>query len=101
MLQEFTAWLIELAKKFFLAVWDILTDQFIAVADLVLTALAAIIGAIPLPAFLTTGMQGLFSGLDPGVLYLLGASGLTPALAVYGAGWTFRLVRKFVTVFQW
>lgn len=101
MLAQITTWLFSLVVKVFSALWDFLSDIAISILDGVLKAFAALIAAIPVPDFLSSGMQALFGGLGNDILYLLNAAGLTAALALLGAGYTFRLARKFLTLFQW
>lgn len=101
MLKEFTDWLLDLIGKAFTAVWDWFTDVLIELADLLLTAMASLIALIPVPDWLSAGMQALFQGLDGPILYILSSCGFGPAVALYGAGWGVRLVRKIVTLFQW
>lgn len=101
MLSEFTAWLWSLVVAAFGWLWDLLKDLAIEVLDLLLSAIAFLVGTVPLPDFLTSGLGTIFGGLGEPILYILSAAGFTQALAIYGAGWAFRLVRKFVTLFQW
>lgn len=101
MLEQFTTWLVDLVRKVFDALWTWITDAAIAVAEGVLTALAALLALIPMPAFLAAGMQAFFNGLGGDILYFLNACGLPSALAIIGSGYAFRLVRKVVTLFQW
>lgn len=101
MLAEFTAWLLSLVKEFIGALWDFLTDLFVSLIDLLVSALVALVSAIPVPEFLSQGLQGVYGQLDPAISYLLAASGIPAALAIVGAGYTFRLLRKFATLFQW
>jgi len=101
MLAEFTAWLVGLVVKVFTALWSLITDAFIGFVELIVTAFVGLLSAIPVPEFLSQGLQSTYGLLDPGIGYLLAASGLPAALGVIGAGYAFRLVRKVVTLFQW
>lgn len=101
MLAQFTNWLLGLVKSFFSALWTFVVDAFIGLADLVVSAFVSLIALIPVPSFMSMGLQSFYGQLDPGILYLLSASGLPGALAVIGLGYSFRLVRKIVTLFQW
>lgn len=101
MLQAITQWFFDLVVKVFSALWNFLVDMAIALADLILSALVALLGAIPVPDFLSAGLNSLFSQLDPGILWLTSAVGVPQALAFYGAAYLFRIARKVVTLFQW
>lgn len=101
MLQQFTTWLAQLITAAFTALWDFVADAAISIVDLALTALATLVAGIPIPDFLSGGMQALFGGIGSDISYILNACGFQPAVALYGAGWAFRLARKFLTLFQW
>lgn len=81
---------------------NFLTDLPINILEGVLMAFASVINAIPVPQFIqTNGLSGVISALPDSVQYLLSATGFVQALAVLGAGFLFRVMRKFVTLFQW
>lgn len=101
MLAEFTAWLLDLVKGVFAALWSFVVDAFIGLVDLLVTAVVALLALIPVPEFLSQGLQGVYGQLDPAILYLLAASGLPAGLAIIGTGYLFRLGRKVATLFQW
>ena len=100
-ISTFTAWLLSLVKSVFTSLWDFVTDVFISLIDLILTAFVSLISAIPVPDFIQGGLQSSIDGLDGTVLYILAQVRLPEALALIGVGYAFRLVRKFVTLFQW
>lgn len=100
-LDKLTEWLVALWNATFVALWQFVQDAAIALASAFLTALAALIAAIPVPDFATGGMQSVLGAIPAATAYLLVACGLPSALAIYGAGWAFRLARKLVTLFQW
>jgi len=101
MLTDFTTWLFTLVTQVFTAAWQFLQDTFIAAFGLVVNAFASLLAAIPVPAFISGGMATMFSGMDSGVLFMVSACGVPAALAIVGAGYAFRLTRKFLTLFQW
>ena len=101
MLSQFTEWLLGIITKVFVAHWDILNDISVFVFTALLVAMGEVFAAIPVPDFVTTGMQGLFGGVGGDIIWILGSAGLPQALAIYGSGFTFRLVRKAATLFQW
>lgn len=101
MLKQFTDWLFNLAKAWFLAAWDFVTDLLIGFFDLVVTAFVSLISAVPVPAWLQSGLGSTWGGMDSGVLYIATQCGVPAALGIIGAGYAFRLTRKFLTLFQW
>lgn len=101
MLKEFTTWLLDLVKKLFTAVWDFITDVFISILELVVSAFVTLIGLIPMPGWLTNGLDSLFGGMDDGILFIVTQTGVPLALAVIGGGYAFRMLRKIFTLFQW
>lgn len=101
MLSQFTQWLYGLFKSAFDALWNFVVDAATALVDLFVGAVVGLLSMIPVPAFLSNGMQSVYGSLDPGILYLLAASGIPAALGIIGTGYAFRLARKVVTLFQW
>lgn len=101
MLADFGNWLLSVITAVFSALWDFFSDVAVNVLDLVVSAFAALVASIPVPGFLSGGLQGMWSGMDGGVLYVVTQCGVPAALAVVGAGYSFRLARKFFTLFQW
>jgi len=102
MIAQFTAWLLNLFISVFTALWDIVTDLFVSIAEIVVLALAAAINAIPAPAFLSQySLGGLLSSMPDYVMYFVGAMKLTECFAVIGAGFAFRMLRKIFTLGQW
>jgi len=101
-MSDLIAWLLGLVKALFLAVWDFITDMVIAVLELFLNAVAALLTALPVPSFMSNGgMQGLFNNLPADVMYFAGRLHLGECFAILGAAVLFRLVRKALTLFQW
>lgn len=101
-ISAFAQWLLSLVVKAFGAVWDLFTDLLINVADLFLSAVAVLIGAIPAPDFLVNhGLQSAFSGMTNDVLFFMGVFNVGPGIALLGSGFAFRMLRKVVTLFQW
>jgi hypothetical protein len=101
MLAEFTAWLLSLVVRFFSTLWDFVTDAFVNVLDMYLSALVGLFGLIPVPAFMADGLQSFFSALDPGIVYFANSTGLFAGLGMVGAAYVFKLSRKVVTMFKW
>lgn len=100
-MSEFAAWILELVIEVFKVLWNFITDIVIAVVDLFLTALLAVISALPLPSFLQNGLQGLINAIPGDVWFFATHFHLGECLAMFGAAVTFRMARKAVTLFQW
>lgn len=60
-----------------------------------------IFSSIEPPQFIQSGISQFTSGIPPDVGYILGATGFDNALGIIGVGYTFRLTRKVLTLFQW
>lgn len=101
MLEQLTTWLKELVVAFLGAIWDLFTDWWIAIFELMADAFVWLMSQVPVPEFLSHGLAGMFVGLDPGIAWLLNASGLAAGLGIIGGGYVFRLGRKVFTLFQW
>ena len=98
---KFAEWLLSLVKQLLKDVVDLLVDVFIKILDFVLTALLTIIQAIPVPQFMTDGLQGILSSLPSEVWFFLSHMHIAQCFAVLTAAVTFRLARKVATLFQW
>ena len=101
MLTEFTAWLVNLVKQWFVDLWTFVVDAFINLLDLVLGAVVGLLALIPIPDFMAGGLAGIFGGMDPGILYFVQRLGVFTGFAMIGAAYGFKLVRKVVTLFQY
>lgn len=100
-LTQFVAWLFALVKGFVQAVVDILKDFVVWVFDQVFGAIAALLEAIPVPEFLSSGLQPLFAPLGPELGWFISVFGIGEALLIVGSGVAFRLTRKLMTLGQW
>ena len=105
---ELIAWLVAQWKKFTefcKGIWDDFgewaTDIPVLTLEKILDAVADLFNAIPVPAFMSQGLNGLFLGLGSDVLYFLSQAGITQGLAVIGLGVLFNLTRKLLTLGQW
>lgn len=95
------AWFAETATNIWNAIVQFFTDLGVIILDGFLGAIASLIETIPVPAFIDGGMSAYLLAIDPGLLYFIGRSGLPQAFALLGAGLTFRLTRKIVTLGRW
>jgi hypothetical protein len=101
MLKQFTDWLWSLVVAVFGAMWDFVQDAVVAVLDGLVGAFVYIVSIIPVPAWLSGGLGGVWSGMDGGIIWVATQCGVPQAMAIIGAGYAFRLTRKFFTLFQW
>lgn len=102
-LSSLSAWFVDLVKSIFSALLTFVHDAVLWAFDGFLTALAALIAAIPAPSFLSGGLNvgSMLSGMPAFTLFVLNQLNIAACLAVISAGITFRLIRKFTTLFQW
>lgn len=102
-LSEISAWLLSLVKGIFFAVWDFLTDIFLTILNGLLTVVAGLVTALPSPSFVSQSdwLAALLSPLPPFALFVVGNLKIPEALAIIASAVTFRLLRKFATLFQW
>lgn len=101
MLKEFTEWLLGLVSKLFTTLWDFVKDAAIAVFDGIVSAFVAVLASIPVPEFVQGGLASVWGGMDSAVLFYASQAGLPQALLIVGAGYSFRFLRKALTLFQW
>jgi len=76
---------------------DISLDIF----ELMLEGVVAVLSTLPIPDFLADGIDTLSNALPSSVLWMLGQTGVSQGLAIFGAGVMFRLTRKAVTMGRW
>lgn len=100
-MSAFADWLLALVKDIFKAAWDFLSDIFISILELFLQGFLTLITAIPVPSFVTSGLGSALSGIPSDVWYFAGHFKFAQCFAILGAAFTFRLLRKVVTLFQW
>ncbi len=100
---DFTAWLLGLVKAVFLALVTWVHDAALWAFDGILAGIAALITAIPAPAFLSNGANvgSMLSVMPSFTIYVIQQLNIGACLAVLSAGITFRLLRKAATAFQW
>ena len=100
-LDDLTNWLKDQLEAIWSALLQLIADVFWWIVETTLGLFASIIEAIPVPSFLTNGLDGLFSGLDPAVLYFVGLFRIPEGLTMLGVAVVFRLTRKLLTLGQW
>ena len=101
-LASITSWFVTLFTDVFTALVSWVHDAVLWALDGFLSALAAIITAIPVPSFMTTSSIGsLMTGLPSFAQYVLSNLNLAAPLATISAAVVFRLTRKLFTLGQW
>lgn len=101
MLEKLTAWLVSLVVAVFDALTGFVVDVVVLLLDAVGAVLGAALGALPVPAFMSSGLGSLFAQIDPSILYFVGFLRMPECLAIFGAAYGFRFARKALTLFQW
>lgn len=101
-LTDITNWL----REVFLALWgalvDLAHDMLIFAVEAVLGLVQTIISAIPVPDFLQgLSICGILSQAGPTAGWIIGVMHIPEGMAMIAAGVAFRLLRKFLTLFQW
>lgn len=102
-LTDITTWLLSLVSGIFTALLNFVHDMALWAFDAILQAFASVITAIPVPSFLSTGvnLSSYFSGFGPYPLYLLSRLNIAACVSVLMAGIAFRLLRKIFTLGHW
>ena len=92
------AWIAAAIGTVFAAITGWLKDFVIWVLDGLLSGVASLLEAVPVPSFMS---GGLFSALPSSLIYLLVETGMVAGLGIIGAGVLFNLTRKLLTLGQW
>lgn len=95
--QGFVDWLSEVFDTLFTFLADLPLNTF----ELIMDGVVYMYSLIQPPDFLSGGISTLFAAIHPDIVYFLGQSNLDTGLAIYGAGVSFRLLRKLFTLGQW
>lgn len=98
---DFAKWLLGLIKALFQPIGEFLTDLAISILEGILTALGGIIAALPAPSFATAGIQSTLNAIPGDVWFFASHFQIGACFAVLGAGFSFRMLRKAATLFQW
>lgn len=108
MLGEFTNWLKDIINSFaawilsiVLAIMQFVQDFLLTLFETLLAAMRMALSLIPMPDILAYSLNDLLIGLPEEMIYFLDKTGFTYAVSVFSAALLFRIVRKFVTLFQW
>ena len=101
-LTDLTQWLVEQLKKLFSNGVEMFQDLLLFFFERWLALVAVQWGMLPMPDFL----QGytlctLLTQAGPTVGWALNTFRVGEALGLIAAGYSFRMVRKLITLFQW
>mgnify|MGYP001546031711 CR=1 FL=1 len=100
-LNNLWASLVDLVRAYWDAFTAFLTDLPIRFIDGLLGALATLIEALPRPDFLSEGLSTLFAGMGGGIMFFLAEFKVPEALALVGAAFAFRFLRRVLTLGIW
>jgi hypothetical protein len=95
------AWLRDLVVSFVTTLYDLFKDAVVWVIDQVGGGLVSLLGSVSLPSFVSGGLSSVFGAMPASILWIAGELQIGACLAVVGAAYAVRLVRVFVTLFQW
>lgn len=90
-------WLVDFVYTVVQYIKDIPLELF----DKFLDAIRSAFASIPVPDFVASGLQSFSSEFPPLMGYLLAQSGVAQGFALIGVAYTFRMLRKIFTLFQW
>jgi hypothetical protein len=101
-LSRITGWFAYAFQVFFAAIAQFFKDLVTYVLAAVLGLVAMAIAAIPVPDWIANNSMGnLLGQAGPVAGFFMAKLQIPAALALIGAGYAFRLLRKFLTLFQW
>jgi len=101
-LGDLTNWIGQMIIALFQALMSLLMDMLIFAVENMLTLWCLAIESIPVPDFLTQySLDGLLGSAGPTITWLIGTFRIGECLAIIGAGFAFRLLRKLLTLGQW
>jgi len=95
--QGFVDWVIDIA----IIILTFFKDLVLTLFELMLDGIVFVFNALEPPQFITDGLSSITGAIPAPVVYFLGQSGLAEGLAMLGAAYTFRLLRKLVTLGNW
>ncbi|WP_369929324.1 hypothetical protein [Xanthomonas sp. NCPPB 2632] len=99
---KLTGWASGAMSAGFSSLVALLKDIVVAIISAILSLFALVIAAIPVPDFLKQYSLGaLLAAAGPDVGWFLTTLKIAQGLLTIGAGYAFRLLRKFLTLFQW
>lgn len=101
-LSRITGWLSYALNTLFAAIAQLAKDLVTYVIGAVLGLVANAIASIQVPSWITNNSMGtLLSQAGPVAGFFMAKLQIPAALGIIGLGYAFRLLRKFLTLFQW
>lgn len=101
-LTKFTQWITDLIKQLWSDIVDFWRELWVDIASQLLSAIADLINAIPVPDFLSSHSIGSIIGSFPSdISYFVGQLHLQEPMMLIAAGFAFRMTRKAFTLFRW
>lgn len=102
---DFAAWLLDLIKKLFEAVWDFVLDIIINLLELVLTAFTQAFQLIIVPCFMSAqsalSLSSAFTRVPDYVWFFASHLDLAGCFKILSCAIIFVFARKLLTLFQW
>lgn len=99
---DLTNWFLKIFKQIWDAFVQFVKDVVLFILDIAMQLVTWIISAIPVPDFLSQYSIGaLLGNAGPTVGWVMSEMKIGQAMAIIAAGYAFRLLRKFLTLFQW
>jgi hypothetical protein len=101
-LDDVTNWLRDLFLKIWQALVAFINDMIVFLVEGLLELIALAIESLPVPDFLSGGGIGAaLASAGPTVMWTLDTFKISEGMVLIAAGYGFRLLRKFLTLFQW
>ncbi|MGO4521248.1 hypothetical protein AB4076_11590 [Dyella sp. 2RAF44] len=101
-LSKLTGWIANVVHTVFVAAVQVLKDLVTYIIGVVLGLVASAISAIGVPSWLSQySMGSILANTGSTLAFFLVQLQIPAGLSLIGAGYAFRLTRKFLTLFQW
>lgn len=83
------------------SLWNMLVDFVKFIFGKILDFFLYLLNLIPFPEFVSNGLNDTFNLMPDSLVYISSRLSFPEALAIFGIGVTFKITRKFLTLFQW
>lgn len=99
---DLTKWFLKIFKQIWDAFVAFVKDIFMFFLDLIMQVVVWVVSQIPVPDWLQNYSIGNFLGsAGPTIGWVVSELKIGQGLTIIAAGYAFRLLRKFLTLFQW